>query len=123
MRELIEEQTVETLMRTLAWAGPLAGLLVGILLGVPRRQIGLLAFKGLAVGCLGSLNWGLWRLYSYLTRYDPQTGYFGLERVDVLLLNLAIFAGVGLLLGIIWAWLSPPPPPQPPEEPPPPAGT
>jgi len=107
MEEIIDERTVETIMFTLLWAGPVLGVGIGLLVGAVRKQLCRDALYGLALGCLGILNFGLWKLYSYLVRYDPKTGYHGLERVDVLLLNVAIFCGVGVLLGLIWGWVAP----------------
>lgn len=107
MKEIIDERTVETIMLTLLWAGPVLGVGIGWLVGAVRKQLRRDALYGLAIGSLGVLNFGLWKLYSYLVRYDPRTGYHGLERVDVLLLNGAIFCGVGVLLGLVWGWVAP----------------
>jgi hypothetical protein len=110
MREIIDERTVEMIMRILAVAGPLLGLAVGGLLGAVRKEMRYYLPRGLAVGGLGVLNFGLWRLYNYLTRYDPQTRYFGLEKVSVLALNLLIFTAVGVIIGLLWAQFAPPRP-------------
>lgn len=101
--EIINERTFEALLRTLAVIGPLLGGAAGALGGTRRKGL----LRGLAVGSLGPLTWGLWRLYSYLVRYDPQSHYFGLEKVSVLALNLLIFTAVGGVLGLLWAAWAP----------------
>ncbi len=104
MKELIDERLVERVILLLGVAGPVVGLVGGAGYSAWRRQSlrgGLL--RGLLVGLAGPLLLGLWRLYSWLVRYqpaaDPKDDYFGLERVDVLLLNVAIFVTVGALVG------------------------
>ncbi len=104
MRELIDEAAVERAFAVLAVAGPLVGLAGGAVwssLNKAAPRIGLL--RGLAIGLLGPLLLGLWRLFSWLVRYepapDPANDYFGLERVDVLLLNVVIFVAVGASIG------------------------
>lgn len=109
MQEIIDERTVETLMRTLAVAGPSLGLVAGALLGALRKRWRYYLPRGLAVGSLGLLNWSLWRLYSYLVRYDPQTQYFGLEKVSILMLNMLLFTAVGGIIGLLWAYWAPAP--------------
>jgi len=110
MRELIEEATVERAMLLLLGGGIPAGLLLGGLWGWRRHRLREGLGKGFFLGLLGPLTWGMWRLYSYLTRYDPRTDYFGLERVDVFFLNLLLFTAVGAGLGWLWACLFPPAP-------------
>jgi hypothetical protein len=105
MRELIDEQSVERALLALVAVGPLLGLLIGALLAAARRgPMKVLLGRGLALGMLGPLTYLLWRLFSYLVRYapapDPRNDYFGLERVDVLLLNCVLFASVGAAVGL-----------------------
>ncbi|MBD3177691.1 MAG: hypothetical protein GF320_21165 [Armatimonadia bacterium] len=52
----------------------------------------------------GPLAWGLWSLYRARIAYDPATGVAGMHRVSVLLTNLAIFLGAGLVIGILAAF-------------------
>ncbi len=104
MKELIDEAVVERAILMLAVAGPLVGLVVGLLYGRrPGQRLATALRRGFAGGLLGPLIYGLWRLFSYLVRFepaaDPRQDYFGLERVDVLLLNGVIFAAVGLVVG------------------------
>jgi hypothetical protein len=44
----------------------------------------------------------LWQAHKYVTRYDPQSGYFGLDKVNVLLGEVVAFIVLGAFLG--WAW-------------------
>jgi MFS family permease len=104
LKELLDEAKVEAAIRALVVVGPACGLALGGLwaaLGRGAWRVGL--GRGLAVGLLGPLVWLLWRLYSHLVRFapaaDPKDDYFGLERVDVLLLNVVIFTSVGALVG------------------------
>ena len=108
MHELIEEALIERVLGFLLWAGPLLGLGLGAGWGWWRRRWVEGLGKGLFLGLMGPLSWGMWRLYAYLTRYDPRTDYFGLERVDVFFLNLFLFAVVGSGLGWLWSILFPP---------------
>lgn len=104
MKELIDEAVVEKAFLVIAIAGPLLGLAAGAVYASVKHQawrVGLV--RGFALGLLGPLILGLWRLYSWLVRYqpapDPADDYFGLERVDILLLNIVIFVATGALLG------------------------
>ncbi|MCC7494363.1 MAG: hypothetical protein IT204_18545 [Fimbriimonadaceae bacterium] len=122
MKELLDEQQVAQAIRLLGLLGPLVGLTGGLVwarLRGLKPRLGLL--WGLFYGLLGSLVWGLWKLYSHLVRYepaaDPRQDYFGLERVDVLLLNVLIFATVGALVGRLARWLRERPSSEPAAEP------
>ncbi|NUP99735.1 MAG: hypothetical protein HUU35_07765 [Armatimonadetes bacterium] len=104
MKELIDEAVVERAILLIGLLGPLVGLLLGGLYAQVKRQPSRLGFgRGFLLGLLGPLVYGLWRLYSWLVRYqpapDPKDDYFGLERVDILLLNVVIFVTVGALVG------------------------
>jgi len=105
MRELVDIAVFERLLQAIAIAGPVVGALSGLILGVRRRAPAAGLVKGIALGALGPVLFALWRLYSYLVRYDPATGYVGLHRVDVLLLNVLIFVAIGAVLGIAYARL------------------
>ena len=61
-----------------------------------------LGAKGLLGALPGVLVWPLWQLHKYLTRFDPQTGYFGLDKVKVLLGEALLFVVLGALLGWMW---------------------
>lgn len=86
--------------RAVAWVSALLPLL-GVVLGLLTRSVR----KGLGLGLLGPLMYGLWLGYSYLIRYEPASGYCGLHSTRVLLLSVVAFALVGVGLGLLYSWL------------------
>jgi len=58
--------------------------------------------RGLVAALCGPLVFVLWQGHKWLTRYDPQSDYFGLNKVWVLGLEVVIFVALGASLG--WAW-------------------
>jgi len=111
MREIVDIRTVDAAIKIggAVWFGVcvLAGLLR--LVGVPRH---LSLRRGLYLAIIGPIIIGLWLLWSWMTRYDPQTGYYGLDKVWVLVVNTAIFVVVGGLYGLglrrVWSPTEPP---------------
>ena len=103
MREIVDVATVERVLVLLAIVVPVVAVAIGGVVGARTCGSVLGALKGLSVGALGPLCYGLWRLYSYLVLYDPETGYVGLHRVSVLALNLGIFIVVGAILGVVYS--------------------
>jgi hypothetical protein len=100
MTEMHEIINLAAFAKAILWLAiilPVLGLVVGL---VTRAVV-----KGLAVGLLGPLIYVLWLGYSYLIRYDPATGYCGLHRTSVLLLNVVLFALIGIILGALYGWL------------------
>lgn len=106
MKEIIDERTVELIIRVIAIGGPIIGLLIGVLVGAVRKQVARSALNGLGIGSLGILIWIMWVYYSWTVRYDPKTGYVGLHKVSVLLVNLLVFSVVGAIVGALWGWIS-----------------
>ena len=51
------------------------------------------------------LLYPLWMFHRWITRYDPQTGYFGLDKVWVLLLEVVLFIALGTIVGAAWSKL------------------
>jgi len=94
MRELVTREQVETAFRVLALMGPVAGGAAGFLYGRLRRRSGLAV--GVLLGCLGALNYGLWRLYLAVT------DRLGMDRVSTLLANLGIFIVLGVGGGLFF---------------------
>jgi hypothetical protein len=62
-----------------------------------------LGTKGLIGIVPGLLIWPLWQMHKYVTRFDPQTGYFGLDKVKVLFGEAALFIVMGAVLGWMWS--------------------
>jgi hypothetical protein len=62
--------------------------------------------RGICAGLLGPLAYALWQLHKWLTRYDPHSGYFGLESLWVLLGEVVGFVVLGLILSRIWDLLA-----------------
>ena len=73
--------------------------------GCGYRAIG---SRGVAAGIAGLLVYPLWQAHKYVTRFDPKSGYFGLERLNVLLGEVVAFAVLGVVLGVAWNYLSRP---------------
>jgi len=94
MRELVTVEQAEQAIRFCAVALPAAGLAVGALVGAVRRR----ALAGLATGLLcglaGPAALVMWRIYNAVM------GRYGLDSVRALLINLALFATVGVIVGL-----------------------
>lgn len=58
--------------------------------------------RGLIAILSGPLVFVLWQGHQWITRYDPQSGYFGLNKVWVLALEIVVFVAIGVLCGWIW---------------------
>ncbi len=106
MKEIIDERSVELIIRVIAIGGPVIGLLIGVVVGAVRKQVARSTLNGLAIGSLGILVWIMWVYYSWTVRYDPKSGYVGLHKVSVLLINLLVFSMVGAIVGALWGWTS-----------------
>lgn len=99
LREIVEQGTVEHLFLLLGILGPVVGLALGAALGSRRQRLRQGMLNGLLIGLLGTLNWLLWRVYNSLTDAN------GLDSVKGLAINLVLFVGVGMLLGVGYvAW-------------------
>jgi predicted PurR-regulated permease PerM len=79
-------------------------LWAAIALSVLGAALGFWAAKarGLVAILAGPLVFLLWQGHQWITRYDPQSGYFGLNKVWVLALEVVIFVALGALCGWIW---------------------
>lgn len=93
MREIVDAAAVGHMFALLAILGPILGLGIGALLGVWRKKLRQGALTGLFCGLLGPLNWLLWKVYNAITDAN------GLDTVRNLLINLALFIGVGAAIG------------------------
>lgn len=109
-RELIDLNQFEALLRAVAIVLPAAGVLLGLGVGWLRKAVAVTLVRGIAFGLLGPLVYGLWRFFAWMVRYDLVTGYCGLHKVSVLLLNVVVFALVGIGLGVLYGRLLRPAP-------------
>lgn len=94
MKELISPQQSETIVLIAALVLLIGGALWGY------RVLGA---RGIFAGLAGPLVFGLWQFHKWITRFDPQTGYFGLDKVKVLLLEVVLFVVLGAVLGVLWS--------------------
>ena len=93
MKELVTTEQAERVLRLLAIILPIAGLLIGVAAGAARRKLAGHALAGLLIGLIGPASWVLWRMYNGIE------GRFGLDSVKGLLINLALFAVIGVSVG------------------------
>lgn len=93
MQELISPQQSDQLMLLMSGVLLVGGALWGAKVFGPR---------GVLLGLIGPLVFGLWQFHKWITRYDPQTEYFGLDKVWVLLLEIVLFVALGAAAGIFW---------------------
>ena len=93
MPELVSPAQSEIFILVVAFLATVVGAFVG------WRAAGK---RGLAFALAGPLLFGAWRAHSYVTRFDPQTGYFGLDKVSVLLLEVVAAVVLGVVLGCVW---------------------
>jgi hypothetical protein len=100
MQEIVTVEQAARVIRLAAIALPLFGLLLGGIVGAARRQVARGLTVGILCGMVGPAVWGLWFMYNGVV------GTFGLDSVKGLLINLALFVGIGLAvgLGIGLAW-------------------
>ncbi len=94
MQELISPAQSEKLVLICAVILALWGAFAGYRALGPRGLIGAIP---------GALIFPLWQMHKYLTRFDPQTGYFGLDKVVVLLGEVVLFVALGAALGWMWS--------------------
>jgi drug/metabolite transporter (DMT)-like permease len=105
MGELVDLQAVEKWFRLLAVILPLLGIAIGAALQFRSRRPGALV-TGILIGLLGPANWLLWRIYNRIE------DHYGLDSVKAMLINLALFAVLGITIGLIYRF-SRRPQPQP----------
>ncbi|MBI2844562.1 MAG: hypothetical protein HYX78_14300 [Armatimonadetes bacterium] len=103
MNELITQEQVDRVLQILGVAAPLAGIAIGAIIGRLRgRGVAGMAF-GLVFGLLGTGVFGLWRLYHII---GARLGYTSTANLAV---QLAVFAGLGLVAGVVSQKLTHPP--------------
>lgn len=94
MRELVTVEQAERAIVIIAVAAPIVGLVLGGVVGAIRRRLGAGLLIGLLCGAAGPAALAMWRVYNAIT------GRYGLDSVRGLLINLALFAAVGLAVGV-----------------------
>lgn len=92
MQELISPVQSERAVLVVSLGLALAGALWG------WRRLGA---RGLTFALVGPLLFALWQFHKWITRFDPQSGYFGLDKVWVLVLEVVLFVALGTVLGIV----------------------
>ena len=93
MQELISQSQSDQFVLLLSGVLLLCGALWGFKL---------LGARGVLWGAVGPLVFSLWQFHKWITRYDQQTEYFGLDKVWVLLLEMVLFVALGAAAGIVW---------------------
>ena len=99
LHELISPQQADWLVLLASIALALVGAAAGFWAARTR---------GLVAALCGPLVFVLWQGHKWLTRYDPESGYFGLDKVWVLGLEVVIFVALGAALGKIWSRVTAP---------------
>jgi hypothetical protein len=94
MQEIVTTEQAERVLRLLAIVLPVVGLIAGVVVGAIRKRVTDGALTGLLIGLIGPAAWGLWRVFNAIE------GRFGLDSVKGLLINLALFAVIGLAIGV-----------------------
>ena len=84
MHEMVSEQAVNQAMLAIAIIAPILGALIGLVVGLVRKRL-IEVVRGLMVGCLGTVAWGMWQAYNAVT------ARFGLDTVKNLGINAAMF--------------------------------
>lgn len=99
MREIVEVGSVGRLFFWLAILTPLVGLTFGAVIGGRTRQLGRGLRTGALCGLVGPFNWTMWQVYNLLTDRN------GLDTVQNVFVNLAVFvivgAGIGAGMGLM----------------------
>ena len=107
MREIVDIDAVDTAVKVAAIAFPLLCMAVAAGVGWARGSLRPSLLRGAALAVLGPLVLVGWWYHLWITRYDPETGYFGLDKVWVLVVSFLLFvaagAAYGIIAGRIWA--------------------
>jgi hypothetical protein len=98
MQELVDAGQFGTAWTIICAILTLGCITVGAML-VRRARWGV--GQAAALALVGPLLYGAWRYYAWMVRYDPQTGYCGLHKVSVLLVNVGVFVAVGVAGGLV----------------------
>ena len=96
MHELVSERAFSMALAYLAVGGPVVGLMSGLVVSRIRRTGSAAIVKGTLLGGGCTLVWALWRLYAALT------GALGPSSTRNLLVQIGLFAVVGVVGGILY---------------------
>jgi hypothetical protein len=100
MDSLVSQELAEQLMAGVGIVGII--ILILAVVGWPKVVFaGAWRRQGLLVGILLGLNWPAWKAYNWMVRFDPVTGYSGLDSVKAIAVLIMVFVSCGLALG--WA--------------------
>jgi len=102
MHELVDLDKFDLAVRVVGLVGLPLGLLIGAVFGQLRGEIRWYLGRGIALGLVGPMIYGLWCYYRWTVRLDPTTGYVGLHKFSTLWVNIGVFAVVGAILGLIY---------------------
>ena len=95
LREIVTVEQMSRLCVVLAIALPLLGVIVGAMSGGRSGNVRRGALTGLAVGLLGPLIWLMWQIFNAITDRN------GLDTVQNVFVNLAVFVVGGVVIGVI----------------------
>jgi len=102
LKELITEEQFDKWLLWAAFVIPVLSAVVGGAVAVlTRKARRVLLLYALPAAAFGPANYGLWRFYRYMVRFDPGTGYHGLTSVKTLLLLALVFVSLGALVGFV----------------------
>ena len=104
MKWLYDENIVSMLFLVLIFATPVVAIVGGLIHTFLRRGLSRPArVLWVTFALLGPLNYGLWRLYNTIENY------WGLDRVEPLLINAGIMIALGVVIGLVLRCLLRPP--------------
>ncbi len=101
LKELITIDQFDRILIVFSLAWFLLSVTASLIIGRRRAPLALYLLTGFLTGLLGPGLYALWRFYLWRIRIDLDRDFVGLHRVDVLLGNLLIFTGIGILIGIL----------------------
>ena len=105
LREMIDLPAADRLLENAALALLVVAvvlLIAGLIRG--RKGLGALRWAGALAPWALVLTYG-WRVFLWRMRFDPETGFLGLESVRVLALNAVVALVLGLAYGVYLRWL------------------
>jgi apolipoprotein N-acyltransferase len=92
---ILVEERLDMFFFQLAWIGPALGILFGFIVGMIRNKISEHSVNGFLWGLIPTGVSVLWWIYNLIVNH------FGIDSVAGLLVNLGIFACLGLIIGLV----------------------